>query len=80
MHNRCVVLQLPTKLQFEYHRYGRLQCRSEVLDSNGGLDKTAKIGMESVESGSHSYFLEFEGRWGYNLSTHGELAMLAEAQ
>lgn len=75
-----MVLQLPCKIKFEYYRYGQLLCKSEVLDSNEYLRKVTKIGLMDVSSGSRAAFLEFEGRWGYNFSSHSDLSMLSEAQ
>lgn len=57
VHNRCVVVQLPTKLMFEYHREGQLVCRSEVLDSGEYLRRVTKIGMANVGSGGRGAYL-----------------------
>ena len=78
VHNRCLVLQLPTKMMFEYYREGQLQCKSEVLDSGEYLRKITKLGLASVESNSRAAFVELEGRWGYNFSNTTESSLLLD--
>lgn len=45
--SKCIVLQLPEKLMFQYYLGNTLFAQSEILDSEELLKKSVKVGLTS---------------------------------
>lgn len=61
---------------FQYFLNDGLFAKSELFDSDQLLKKSVKVPL--VSDGNRVGIIGFEGRWGYNLSSHNEQNMLAD--